>query len=143
MLHVAAHAAPEDLIEEMLRAGADVNAKNADGNPLLCGAMEEGKKGLIKKLMRAGADASIKGKWGVSAREMAQKKGWEGLLQAQKEQEERSGQKQKSEEGGERVEKPDEPMGRKHPYAQMVEQKLKERRLKAMGEAKLPRVAKI
>ncbi|KDQ16399.1 hypothetical protein BOTBODRAFT_130203, partial [Botryobasidium botryosum FD-172 SS1] len=54
-----------DMIESLLAAGADMDAKDDDGDTPLSLAYREGRPYCVRALVDAGADPSISGEWGA------------------------------------------------------------------------------
>ena len=59
-IHLAAYADKPDVIECLVEAKANVNAKNKQGQTALHVAINEGFKGTVKTLLEQGADTSAK-----------------------------------------------------------------------------------
>ena len=57
-LHWAVHQNDLDLVERLIRAGANVNAKNDYGSTPMSEAAIVGNAAMIERLLKAGADAS-------------------------------------------------------------------------------------
>src|SRR5436190_7627501 len=57
-LHWAAHNGDVDIVERLIKAGANINAKNEFGSTPLIEAATSGSTGVIDSLLKAGADAN-------------------------------------------------------------------------------------
>lgn len=60
-LHLAAHCGFQDMVEVLVDAGADVNARTRWGETPLYIAVEQGRTGMVEFLLARGADADITG----------------------------------------------------------------------------------
>ena len=61
----------EEMTDVLLRAGADVNLRNAEGYTALIWAAAFNRKGIVKKLIAAGADVNVRNNDGKSAIDLA------------------------------------------------------------------------
>lgn len=66
-LLASAEAGDRAAVEELLRTGADVNARGADGTTPLMWAAHRGDAEMVRDLLAAGADTSARNEYGVSA----------------------------------------------------------------------------
>jgi ankyrin repeat protein len=55
----AAYAGQEELVNRLIRAGADVNARSKSGKTALIGAAQYGHAGIVKSLLAAKANANF------------------------------------------------------------------------------------
>ena len=60
-----------DMVTELIHAGADLNVKSKDGQTALVIAVGAGSTGIVEALLKAGADPDIADSMGVSARKYA------------------------------------------------------------------------
>ena len=65
-----------DELKRLIKAGADVNAKDADGFTVLMRAAKWGQTSVCKFLMNNGADPGIKDAFGKTAAMWAEQKGY-------------------------------------------------------------------
>lgn len=80
LLHYASIKGQTHVVEWLLHAGANVNARDRDGwTALLCAAMK-GHTDCVRVLLGAGADASITTKWRDSALHYSARRGHTELL---------------------------------------------------------------
>ena len=70
--HLAAENATPESIQALLKAGADVRARNEDGLTPLHDAAEYGTPESIQVLLKAGADAKAKSQHGITPWDLAQ-----------------------------------------------------------------------
>ncbi|NYZ60158.1 ankyrin repeat domain-containing protein [Candidatus Micrarchaeota archaeon] len=66
LLRIASIAGPKETMERLLEAGADVNAKNKDGETVLMFAAALGRQEVAEMLITAGADLNLCDKNGVA-----------------------------------------------------------------------------
>lgn len=79
-LHLAV-SGPEDSIKALIKANADPNAQDKNGNtPLILAAKWEGEK-KVRMLLRAGADYNIKNNAGESAADLCAARGFQDALE--------------------------------------------------------------
>ena len=71
LLHRAAHGGRLSEVKRLLEAGADVNAKDNDGNPPLHLASNYGHAEVVKILLEAGANVDAKGNYRETPLHMA------------------------------------------------------------------------
>ena len=70
----------KDVVELLLKAGADVNAKSKGGWTALMYASNNDRKDVVELLLKAGADINAKGKDGWTALMLASNNGYEGIV---------------------------------------------------------------
>lgn len=73
-LHYAADNYQVELAKILIANGADVNAKDAYGNPVIWRSVfaSKGRGGMIELLLKHGADPAVENDAGVSAKELAE-----------------------------------------------------------------------
>ncbi|MXY21528.1 MAG: hypothetical protein F4Y49_09380 [Dehalococcoidia bacterium] len=64
LLHTAISERETEIVQFLLEAGADVNARDSDENPVLYGAVIWGEIEIMQILVDAGADVNARDKWG-------------------------------------------------------------------------------
>ncbi|NWG30006.1 MAG: ankyrin repeat domain-containing protein [Rhodocyclaceae bacterium] len=74
-LHYAAFAGHADVVEDLLAAGADVNARSTNGSTVVMMAAREGHTALAKRLLEAGANPALKNDYGDDALAWAMRQG--------------------------------------------------------------------
>lgn len=74
-LHYAAFAGHAELLEDLLQAGADVNARSTNGSTVLMMAAREGHAGIARRLLAAGANPAIQNDFDEDAVAWAMKQG--------------------------------------------------------------------
>ena len=74
-LHYATFGGHADLAEDLLKAGADVNARSTNGSTVVMMAAREGHTALAKRLIAAGANPAIKNDFEEDAVAWAMKQG--------------------------------------------------------------------
>jgi ankyrin repeat protein len=81
-LHIAAENGSESVVSELVRAGADIDARDSYGNtPLYC-AVNNGHAGTVARLVALGADQSIADKAGRAPMHIAAEKGYADVIRA-------------------------------------------------------------
>ena len=63
-LHHAAYGGHREVVEELISAGADVNARNGSDRTPLHAAAHGNKPGVVEMLLVAGADVDARGEFG-------------------------------------------------------------------------------
>lgn len=74
-LHYAAFAGNAELVDALVAAGADVNARSTNGSTVVMMAAREGHPQVAKKLLAAGANPALKNDYGDNAVAWAMKQG--------------------------------------------------------------------
>jgi hypothetical protein len=74
-LHYAAFAGHRELVEPLLAAGADINARSTNGSTVLMMAAREGHEALAKRLLAAGANPVLKNDFADDAVSWAMRQG--------------------------------------------------------------------
>jgi hypothetical protein len=74
-LHYAAFAGNAPLVEQLLAAGADVNARSTNGSSVVMMAAREGHATVAQQLMAAGANPALKNDWNDDAVSWAMRQG--------------------------------------------------------------------
>ena len=80
LLHTDRHC-NKDVVKELIRAGADINAKNKDGNTALHFALKNGNIDVSRFLVKKGADYQAVNNKGETPMEIAVEKGYETVLE--------------------------------------------------------------
>ncbi len=70
-LHYAVFAGQQDIVNQLLEKGADVNALSTNGSTPLMMAIYEGREDLAKLLLEKGANPSLRNEWNDGAMEWA------------------------------------------------------------------------
>ena len=66
-LHKASFNGHEVVVDSLIRAGANLDAQNSDGNYALLTAASNGHKSILESLIRAGASLDLRNKYGFTA----------------------------------------------------------------------------
>lgn len=74
-LHYAAFAGNASLVDDLLAAGADVNARSTNGSTVVMMAAREGHKQIAGRLLAAGANPALKNEFGDDAVAWAMRQG--------------------------------------------------------------------
>lgn len=74
-LHYAAFAGHAELVDKLLAAGADVNARSTNGSTVVMMAAREGRADIAKRLLAAGANPALKNDFGDDAVAWAMRQG--------------------------------------------------------------------
>lgn len=74
-LHYAAFAGHADLVDTLLQAGADINARSTNGSTVIMMAAREGHAALAKRLLEAGANPALKNDYDDDAVAWAMRQG--------------------------------------------------------------------
>lgn len=74
-LHYAAFAGHAEIVDLLLAAGADVNARSTNGSTVLMMAVREGHEALVERLLAAGADVGLANDYGEDAVAWAMRQG--------------------------------------------------------------------
>lgn len=80
LLHADNHC-NKDVIKELVRAGADINAKNRDGNTVLHFVLKNGNVDVARFLVKKGADYQAVNNKGETPMEIAVEKGYDTVLE--------------------------------------------------------------
>ena len=80
-LREAAKGGHEEVVEALLKAGAQVEAKDKDGGTPLHWAAEKGHEKAVGVLLKAGADIEAKDKYGYTPLHLAAEKGHEKMVE--------------------------------------------------------------
>ena len=78
-LHYAAFGGQAELVDTLLAAGADVNARSTNGSTVVMMAAREGHADLAKRLLDAGANPALKNDYGEDAVAWAMRQGNYGI----------------------------------------------------------------
>lgn len=81
-LHYAAFAGHQEIVELLLAAGADINARSTNGSTVLMMAVREGHAELARRLLAAGADPSLRNEAEEDALQWAMRHGHYALARA-------------------------------------------------------------
>jgi len=81
-LNLAAYIGNEGVVEQLLRARAQVDAANKNGDTALMAASQEGHQGVVEQLLRAGAQVEAADKEGFTALMLASQQGHQGVVEA-------------------------------------------------------------
>ena len=74
-LHYATFSGHAELVEDLLKAGADVNARSTNGSTVIMMAAREGHAGLARRLLAAGANPAIQNDFNEDAVAWAMRQG--------------------------------------------------------------------
>jgi hypothetical protein len=74
-LHYASFAGHAELVDKLLAAGADVNARSTNGSTVVMMAAREGRADIAKRLLAAGANPALKNDFGDDAVAWAMRQG--------------------------------------------------------------------